>query len=99
MGRISQSIRGTNTPHGWFHPSSGGGGTNIPPTMPQTNGSYASLVQAESLAFQNAQQQIKVAIEVQGGDAVTELMRYKIIEASSSGSGVNWSQTVGAYDR
>lgn len=38
-------------------------------------------------------------ITVEGGDELTTLMRYKIAEASSSGSGVNWSQTVGAYDR
>ena len=40
-----------------------------------------------------------VVVTVEGGDELTTLMRYKIAEASSSGSGVNWSQTVGAYDR
>jgi len=56
----------------------------------------AVLAQA-SADFANANNQIKIIVE--GGDEVTSLMRFKIQEAAQSGSTVNWSQSVGAYDR
>lgn len=79
----------------------GGGGGGMQPLI-STNvpNGYAG---PGSSAWQERQSYMtpttNVVVTVEGGDELTTLMRYKIAEASSSGSGVNWSQTVGAYDR
>lgn len=80
------------------------------PAAPAAVASMATNVDAGGFATNNpsfqfgagtpwAQAAQNFTITVEGGDELTTLMRYKIAEASSSGSGVNWSQTVGAYDR
>jgi hypothetical protein len=56
----------------------------------------AVLAQA-SADFASANNTIRLIVE--GGDEVTNLMRFKIQEAAQSGSTTNWSQTVGAWDR
>jgi hypothetical protein len=77
-----------------------GGTPNIPksgnvPNMPIASPD-AVLAQANA-DFANANNTIRLIVE--GGDEVTNLMRFKIQEAAQSGSTTNWSQTVGAWDR
>lgn len=77
------------------------GGTPTPSprgNVPQLPPASPDLVLAQASAdFAAANQQIKIIVE--GGDEVTNLMRFKIQEAAQSGSTTNWSQTVGAWDR
>jgi hypothetical protein len=78
-----------------------GGGTPSPSpsgNVPKLPIASPDLVMAQASAdFAAANNTIRLIVE--GGDEVTNLMRFKIQEAAQSGSTTNWSQTVGAYDR
>lgn len=71
----------------------GAGGNGGGGSIPDVN----QVLAEASAGFASANQQIKILVE--GGDEVTNLMRFKIQEAAQSGSTTNWSQTVGAWDR
>jgi hypothetical protein len=77
-----------------------GGTPNIPKSsnVPQMPIASPDMVLAQASAdFASANNTIRLIVE--GGDEVTNLMRFKIQEAAQSGSTTNWSQTVGAWDR
>jgi hypothetical protein len=69
--------------------------TNVP-QAPLTQMPSAVLAQA-SADYQAGQQTIKLMVE--GGDEVTSLMRFKILESSMSGSQAQIDRTLGAFDR
>lgn len=69
--------------------------TNVPQS-PITQMPSAVLAQA-SADYQAGQQTIKLMVE--GGDEVTSLMRFKILESSMSGSQAQIDRTLGAFDR
>ena len=71
------------------------GDLNVPKD-PITDMPSAVLAQA-SAEYQAGQQTIKLMVE--GGDEVTSLMRFKILESSMSGSQAQIDRTLGAFDR
>ena len=76
----------------------GSGGSSPSGNVPNMPIASPDAVMAQASAdFAAANNQIRILVE--GGDEVTNLMRFKIQEAAQSGSTTNWSQTVGAWDR
>jgi hypothetical protein len=86
-----QALRIAGLGGGVVTPSPSGNVPKMPIASPD-------MVLAQASAdFNAANNTIKLIVE--GGDEVTNLMRFKIQEAAQSGSTTNWSQTVGAWDR
>lgn len=57
----------------------------------------STILAQASADYQAGQQTIKLMVE--GGDEVTSLMRFKILESSMSGSQAQIDRTLGAFDR